>query len=139
MSKSNLFIYVLALVCLVLGAAWIVSQKKPHFEPISVVTDGPYTLQVQLDSGQATILKPNAFTVSIKEANQLPVSGATVNITLSMPDMFCGSSTAAAKEIEPGIYLGEGIPLMAGPSSAEVSIAFNGQTYKVQHPFLAVH
>ncbi|WP_179232705.1 FixH family protein [Paenibacillus rigui] len=140
MTRSSLFLYTLVIVCVVLCAALIVSRKasSQHYSPTSVATSGPYTLQVQMASAEAKVLKPNTFTVSVREANNTPVRGASVSIAISMPDMFCGVSTAQAEEVEPGIYRGEGIPLMAGRSSAEVSVALNGHKYTIEHPFLSV-
>jgi len=140
MSRNSMFIYVLVIVCVALCAALVLTRKasSEQYAPSTVATTGPYTLQVQMASPEAKVLKPNTFTISVQEANRTPVSGAQVNIAISMPDMFCGISTAHAEEVEPGVYRGEGIPLMAGRSSAEVTVALNGQTYTVEHPFLSV-
>lgn len=139
MSKSKMFIYGLVLVCMVLCAGLVVSRKasSEQYTPTSVAVSGPYTLQVEMASAEAKVLKPNTFTISVREANT-PVSGAQVNIAISMPDMFCGISEAKAEEIGPGVYRGYGIPLMVGRSSAEVTVALNGQKYTIEHPFLSV-
>lgn len=140
MDKMNLLLYGLTGIAAVLFAAWLVQRHTPVpvYKPVSVFTEEPYTFAVKMNSDKAVVLKPNAFTVEIRQADQRPVSGAAIDITLSMPDMFCGSSTVKAAEIAPGVYQGDGIPLMAGASSAEVKVSLNGQTYTMQHSFWAM-
>ncbi|MFE5324534.1 FixH family protein [Paenibacillus sp. NPDC056579] len=139
MDKTNLLLYGLAGIAAVLCGAWLVQQHQPipDYKPVSVFTEEPYTFEVKMNTDHAVVLKPNGFTVEIRQADQRPVSGAAIDITLSMPDMFCGTSTVKASEVAPGIYHGDGIPLMAGASTADVKVSLNGHTYSMQHPFWA--
>jgi len=141
MDKTNILLYGLGAIAVTLLAAWLLQLHKPapDYKPVSVFTEEPYSFEIKLQSGktEAAVLQPNAFIVEIRRDDRRPVSGAAVDITLSMPDMFCGTSTAKAAEIAPGLYRGDGIPLMAGASSAEVKVSLNGRTYTMAHPFWA--
>ncbi|MCZ8519964.1 MULTISPECIES: FixH family protein [Paenibacillus] len=97
-----------------------------------------YTIVVASNEGTARVLQEKMFTVSVKGADGMPVTGAQLLLAIDMPDMFCGTSRAELGETEPGRYTGSGIPLMAGRQKAEVTVkGAGGAVLKVDYPFLA--
>ncbi|TDF97501.1 FixH family protein [Paenibacillus piri] len=142
-NRGNLFFCGAAVLAMIAFVGWMLAGAGTGAAAVSdrpAMTEsvqGPYTFQVQLNAAEAVVLKPNTFTVTIMRADERPVGQADIDITLYMPDMFCGTSTAKAKEVRPGVYQGDGIPLMAGASAAEVKVQLDGRTYTVQHPFVA--
>ncbi|NOU96233.1 hypothetical protein GC093_23865 [Paenibacillus sp. LMG 31456] len=143
-NRGNMIFCCAAVLAVIAFFGWLltgagIGAASPSYRPTTELAQDNYTFQVSLaNSTEAVMLKPNAFTVTIHQANQHPVSGAAVDITIFMPDMFCGTSTVKAKEIQPGVYQGDGIPLMAGNSAAEVKVQLEGRTFTVEHPFLTV-
>jgi len=141
-NRGNTILICAAVLAVICFSAWMLAGTETGAAaPVSATTEhmrGPYTIQVKMNAAEAVMLKPNTFTVSIVRADEQPVSGAVVDITLFMPDMFCGTSTVRAVEAQPGQYEGDGIPLMAGSTSADVRVQLDGRTYTVLHPFVAV-
>jgi hypothetical protein len=142
-NRGNLIVCSAAVLAAVLFGGWLLTgagtgARAASYPEATEAAQAPYTFEVRLERAEAVVLKPNTFTVTIGQDDRLPVSGADVRITLYMPDMFCGTSEAKAVEVRPGVYQGEGIPLMAGASAADVSINLDGRTYTVQHRFKAV-
>jgi hypothetical protein len=142
-NRGNILFCIGAVLAVLAYAGWMVSgagtgAASPAYPAVTELKQEPYTVQVKLNTAEAVMLKPNTFTVTIRRTDERPVSGAAVDISLFMPSMFCGTSTVKAAEVQPGVYQGEGIPLMAGPSAAEVKVQLDGRSFAVQHPFLGV-
>ncbi|MCR8629791.1 FixH family protein [Paenibacillus radicis (ex Xue et al. 2023)] len=143
-NRGNMLFCCTAVLAVIAFFGWLmtgagIGAASPSYRPTTELVQEAYTFQVSLtNSTEAVMLKPNPFTVTIHNADQRPASGAAVDITIYMPDMFCGTSTVKAKEIQPGVYQGDGIPLMAGKSAAEVKVQLDGRTFTVEHPFLTV-
>ncbi|MBU7317426.1 FixH family protein [Paenibacillus oleatilyticus] len=114
------------------------AATSPQFPPVSDFLVDGYRIQVALHPSPATALKPTTFTVTLRDADGRPVSGATGTATISMPQMLCGESPFTLTETETGRYVGEGIPLMAGSSVADVSMTAGDQSLRVRFPFAAV-
>lgn len=145
-NRGNLIFCSAALLAVLTFFGWLLTgagtgadAAEAPFRPVTELTAEPYTFQVKLkDASEAFMLKPNPISIMIRGADDRPVSGAVVDITVYMPDMFCGTSSAKAVEVQPGVYLGEGIPLMAGKSAAEVKVQLDGRTFTIEHLFLSV-
>lgn len=114
------------------------AATSPQFSPVSDFMVEGYRIQVALHPSPATALKPATFTVTLRDADGRPVSGATGTATILMPHMLCGESPFTLTETETGRYVGEGIPLMAGSSVADVSMTAGDQSLRVRFPFAAV-
>ncbi|XOK58546.1 FixH family protein [Paenibacillus elgii] len=114
------------------------ATTSPQFPPVSDFLVEGYRIQVALHPSPATALKPATFTVTLRDSDGRPVSGATGTATISMPQMLCGESPFTLTETETGRYVGEGIPLMAGSSVADVSMTAGDQSLRVRFPFAAV-
>lgn len=144
--RGNLIFCSAALLAVLMFFGWLLTgagtgadAASASFRPVTELVEEPYTFQVKLkDASEAVMLKPNPISITIHGADDRPVSGAVVDLTVFMPDMFCGTSSAKAVEVQPGVYQGEGIPLMAGKSAAEVKVQIGGRTYTIEHQFLAV-
>ncbi|MCP3772889.1 FixH family protein [Paenibacillus sp. MZ04-78.2] len=111
---------------------------SPQFPPVSDFMVEGYRIQVSLHTSPARALKPGTFTVTLHDTAGRPVSGATGTATISMPQMLCGASPFTLTETEAGLYVGEGIPLMAGSSVADVSMTTGDTLLRVRFPFAAV-
>jgi hypothetical protein len=142
-NRGNLIFCSTAMLVVIAFVGWMLTgagtgSASPSYRQVTESVQEPYTIQVKLNTDEAVMLKPNPFTITIHQGQGQPVSGAMVDMSVYMPDMFCGTSTATATEIRPGIYQADGIPLMAGKSAAEIKVQVAGQTYTVVHPFLSV-
>ncbi|MFB6364054.1 hypothetical protein ACFCP7_08310 [Paenibacillus elgii] len=114
------------------------AATSPQFPPVTDFMVEGYRIQVSLYPSLATTLKPATFTVMLHDAAGRPMSGATGAATISMPQMLCGVSPFTLTETEAGRYVGEGIPLMAGSSVADVSMTTGNTLLRVKFPFTAV-
>lgn len=77
--------------------------------------------QIKLGTYPAKILQNNAFTVTLTDHAGLPVRDSKLDVVLTMPGMICGDAAFDLKEVAPGVYEGEVIPLMAGMWEATVT------------------
>lgn len=114
------------------------TSAKTNDKPAVFYKDD-YRIEVALPEGPAKALAENPFTLTLKDRDGSLVSGAKIGMLLSMPDMFCGTSSAVLEETSPGVYRGSGVPLMTGASAADVSIETGNQSIAVRYLFTAVH
>lgn len=77
--------------------------------------------QIKLGTYPAKILQNNAFTVILTDDEGSPVRGSRLDVVLSMPGMICGDAAFELKEVSPGVYEGEVVPLMAGIWEAAIT------------------
>ncbi|MEK3882266.1 hypothetical protein [Paenibacillus sp. PL2-23] len=68
----------------------------------------------ELEAYPAKVLAPNTFRLTLTDTEGEPLRGAALSIKLEMLDMLCGDYHFQLSESLPGVYMGEGIPLMAG-------------------------
>ena len=94
-----------------------------------------FAVECSLTPNPATILQENAFSITVKDAQQQKIKHATVTFTLSMPEMDHGDITVDAKETEDGHYSAQIIPTMVGKWIVSIHIDANGQTDQLQFPF----
>lgn len=63
----------------------------------------------------AVVLQNNGFRLHMTNSGTKdPLEGATINVKLAMLDMICGDYDFELRESNPGIYEGDGVPLMPG-------------------------
>lgn len=79
-------------------------------------------LQWHIEDYPATVLEENSFRLTLTDASGEPLSGAELAIKLEMIDMVCGDYDFTLTETAPGVYIGEGVPLMAGLWKASLTI-----------------
>jgi hypothetical protein len=128
------FMIVLLLLCFVIGVILfrysidgdaVETSYQDEFIRIEIVPD--------LSDGQA--LKESTFTLTIVEPTGRPVSGADVQVILSMPEMFCGLFPATIVEANPGIYTAVAVPVMRGNWQVEALLNLDSRTIHVKYPF----
>ncbi len=93
-----------------------------------------FAVDCTLNPNPATILQENAFSITVKDAQQQKITHATVTFTLSMPEMDHGDITVDAKETEDGLYSAQIVPTMVGKWIVSIHIVANGQTDQLQFP-----
>ncbi|MFF2888192.1 FixH family protein [Paenibacillus sp. NPDC057967] len=70
----------------------------------------------------ATVLASNTFQLKMSDASGNPLQGAQLDIKLEMISMVCGDFDFSLTETAPGLYSGEGVPLMPGLWKASLTI-----------------
>lgn len=98
---------------------------------------GPYKIEVQVKPDPALALKENEFQIKVKDEAGKPLEEAMVDITLSMADMDHGDLVFSCIDEGQGIYVGKGIPVMAGEWIATVHVEKNGTTSTMDYIFQA--
>lgn len=91
----------------------------------SAITEHRYDngrLQWQIEDYPAIVLQGNTFRLTLTDAGGEPLRGAELAIKLEMIDMECGDYDFRLTETSPGVYTGEGVPLMAGLWKATLTI-----------------
>lgn len=88
----------------------------------------------------AVALQNNGFRLRLIDANNQPLTGAGIGVKLEMLDMLCGDYTFELRETSPGVYEGDGVPLMAGLWRATATVhPETGEPYKVDRTLKAVY
>lgn len=98
---------------------------------------GTFQVDVKVVPNPAKILKENEFQVTIKNKEGQTIA-AKVEISLSMADMDHGDLRIPMVPQGGGIYLGKGIPVMAGEWIASVKVESGGETSVIKYYFQAV-
>ncbi|AEI44245.1 FixH family protein [Paenibacillus mucilaginosus] len=120
------------------GGAWPGGAAEEADPPYREFAAGEYKVEVALPGVPAQVLRENPLAVSVRNAAGAPVSGAAVQVDITMPGMFCGTSSSELQETEPGRYTGSGIPLMPGRQTAGVTVRLpGGESLQVSFPFSA--
>lgn len=96
------------LLSFVSAGAILVAEDKADWK-ISVEPKGALKAQA-----------PVPVQVSIKDAKGAPVSGATVEMVLTMVEMDHGETKVPAKQVKPGVYEGKPSFMMDGKWNIEV-------------------
>ncbi|RJX40684.1 hypothetical protein D3P09_01310 [Paenibacillus pinisoli] len=114
----------------------IVSLVLLMLRPSSISADAAITIH-SYNNGQlewhivdypATVLAGNTFQLKLTDAAGAPVEGAQLDIKLEMIGMVCGDFDFSLGETAPGIYSGEGVPLMPGLWKASLTIIGDGDS-----------
>ncbi|MBW7473194.1 FixH family protein [Paenibacillus oenotherae] len=96
--------------------------------PVVTQTVEGMNAQIKLGTYPAKILQNNAFTVTLTDQDGLPVVDSKLDVVLSMPSMLCGDAAFDLKEVSPGVYEGEMIPIMTGIWEATVTAELDGSS-----------
>ena len=91
------------------------------------VTAGPYTVTLQLQSGQLKARGPNTIVLRLQDQAGHPVNGASLHVTPEMTTMPMAGPDAAGLAQSAGHYIIHPIFGMAGDWRLDVSIAAPGQ------------
>lgn len=135
LAKAAQFKWASWLMFAVVGAVVVVLAVL-FLRPSSISADSAMTLH-RFDGGQlqwhiedypAIVLEGNTFRLTLTDASGEPLRGAELAIKLEMIDMECGDYDFTLTETDPGVYTGEGVPLMAGLWKATLAINGNEDT-----------
>lgn len=102
---------------------WLVLPGKASADP--AVTRHEFEggqLTWSISDYPAIVLGPNHFTIELHDAAGAAIRDAALQVKLDMMGMVCGDYNFELKEISPGVYEGEGVPLMAGLWKATLTI-----------------
>lgn len=122
----------------VLALTWIQSGKEAS-PPITEHTFEAGHAIWTIRPYPAKVLQNNTFTLELTDSAGAPLQGAVLTVKLDMIGMVCGDVSFNIKEISPGLYTGEGIPLMAGMWKAALTIESGNKTYTLERRLQAVH
>lgn len=109
--------------------------------PEAVMRHGNDEVRARLSfpEGSPRALQPGLFRLTLEQIGGETPDVTDIRMTLSMPAMFCGSSKAVLVESRPGVYEGQGVPLMSGRTSAQLEITLrSGDTLRASLPFVAL-
>jgi|GEM_PF-1917507 len=128
------FAFLLALAVIVAVAVLIWQRNTEAAEPLSAsVAFDIGTVVWSNDPSPVKALRNNKFTLLIETAEGAPLQGASASMLLDMIGMDCADVAFELSEVSPGVYEGEGMPLMAGAWKATLSLEAEGESYKVVH------
>ncbi|MDF2836280.1 MAG: YtkA-like protein [Paenibacillus sp.] len=99
-----------------------------------------YRLEWSISQYPAVALRDNGFRLQLLDASDQPLSGAKIGIKLEMLDMLCGDYNFELRETSPGVYEGDGVPLMPGLWRATAAVQpEKGDPFKVDRTLKAVY
>lgn len=82
---------------------------------VTIHTEVNLTTEWSILQYPAVVLQQNGFRLRMTNSKtNEPLEGATINVKLAMLDMICGDYDFELRESSPGIYEGDGVPLMPG-------------------------
>ncbi|MCU6707212.1 FixH family protein [Paenibacillus sp. J5C_2022] len=136
--------FVASSIMLTIGAALIfLLVKSDHstaypFMPEQAIPQGEAIWEI--DNSPAKALELNTFRISLRDLAGEPITDASLRMQLDMIGMVCGDYSFALTESSPGVYEGEGMPLMAGRWKADLTIAHPAfETIELSNAFKAVY
>ncbi|MFD0959586.1 FixH family protein [Paenibacillus chungangensis] len=136
--------FVASAMMLAVGAALIVLQlKSDHstaysFMPKQAIPQGEVNWEI--DNFPARALELNTFRISLHNMAGKPITDMSLQMQLNMIGMVCGDYSFVLTESSPGVYEGEGMPLMAGRWQASLTIAHPAfETIELNNVFHAVY
>jgi hypothetical protein len=98
------------------------------------------TLEWSISRYPAVALSDNGFRLQMLDASNQPLSGAKIAVKLEMLDMLCGDYAFELRETSPGVYEGEGVPLMPGLWRATATVQpADGDSFQVDRTLKAVY
>ena len=133
-----IFILIVAALVAAISLAWL----RKNDEPPPAVTDHDFDSGHaiwSIDGYPAKVLKDNRFVIELTERSGAPLTGAELAVKLEMLDMVCGDYEFTMTEAAPGIYEGDGVPLMAGMWKATMTLKTGSHTYKIVRLLKAAH
>ncbi|UVI32595.1 FixH family protein [Paenibacillus spongiae] len=127
--NKKIGLWIAALIAVIAIAAAIRTQAGWAAEaPPATILQTVDGLKAEMTLGTYPVkrLQSNDFTVKLSKPDGMPASSYKLHVRLSMSNMVCGVVSFELKEIAPGVYNGDAVPLMAGIWDAAVE-ADNGE------------
>lgn len=131
-----IFLFIALLLVAVIG--WLRSGEAPA-PPITEHDFDKGHVEWTIEGYPTKALHNNLFSLMLTDRNGVPLRGATLEIKLDMLNMVCGDYVFSLEEISPGLYTGEGVPLMAGMWKATLTLVSEDQTYTLVRHLQAIH
>lgn len=131
----NKALVVVLLICVVI-AVMLFQSGRDVATAKDTYQDEFIRMDIAPEQASAHTMKESAFTLTISHMSEEPVIGASLEVVLSMPGMFCGSFPAKVTETKPGSYVAVGIPVMRGEWQAEAHLQTDYKTRRVIYPFI---
>lgn len=142
MLKTRFF--VVSALMLAIGAALIVLLlKSDHssaysFIPKQAIPQGEASWEI--DNSPAKALELNTFRITLHNLAGKPITDVSLRMQLDMIGMVCGDYSFVLTESSPGVYEGEGMPLMAGRWQASLTLVHPAfETIELSNVFHAVY
>jgi nitrogen fixation protein FixH len=94
----------------------ILTGCAPHSvpRPLMMRYDANLNIALTTQPSSPRSLDPTHFTVTLKDAQGQPVTGANARINLQMPTMDMGQNRVVLSPQSPGLYVGKGRFTMSG-------------------------
>lgn len=122
------------------GAGWTWLQAGEAAPPaITVHSFQEGRLEWQIGPYPAKALHANAFEITLQDSSGNPLRSAALAVNLEMVGMEHGDNAIELKEESPGVYRGEGVPVMAGMWKATLSLETKEQSYSVSRKLSVVY
>ncbi|MHA6484279.1 hypothetical protein ACX1C1_20505 [Paenibacillus sp. strain BS8-2] len=143
--KKRLTIYMLWAIVTIIIAAGLFTLLRASS---ASAADPAFTshqfadVQIQWNIQQypAVVLENNGFRIELLDSAAQPFADAQVHIKLEMLDMLCGDYDFELRETSPGIYEGDGVPLMPGLWRAIATIQpESGTPFEIRRTLKAVY
>ncbi|MFC4775293.1 FixH family protein [Paenibacillus sp. GCM10023252] len=137
--RTVLLLLAAAILCTWAGSFFMRSSQTDA-PPKTSHQVGDWRAEWSIGPYPAKVLEANTFTIRMVNSEGKPMQGAVIAGKLDMVGMVCGNVAVELKETSPGVYVGEGVPLMAGTWSASLSVmSQDGTSTTMIRRFKTVH
>lgn len=97
-------------------------------------TSGSLSATLQVLPSPPAPMDDTTLELTLRDAVQRPVSGATVAFDLTMPAMEMPANRPVVTEAEPGVYRANAVFTMAGEWHIRVDVSYQGQDEEFLFP-----
>lgn len=92
-------------------------------------------IRIRTDDAPVRLLEETTFYIHVQDSKGYPVNDASIQLTITMPSMYCGEFQAKITSIGDGSYEARVAPVMSGAWEAETVIRAGDRSYTVKHRF----
>ncbi|MCB9421451.1 MAG: FixH family protein [Ardenticatenaceae bacterium] len=121
MKRAKLFVLLVSIAIFLTNC----SKPQPTQMPITQ-TDGDVTAVLTLLPDTPTVMNPTILSLTIKDADSQPITGASVAFDLTMPGMAMPPNNAQATDDGSGSYDAEVTFTMAGDWQIQADVTYPG-------------
>jgi hypothetical protein len=101
---------------------------------VDTQTSGSLTATLRVLPFPPVPMEDTILELTLRDADQQPVSGAAVALDLTMPAMEMPVNRPQATEVESGVYRADAIFTMAGEWQILVEVSYQGQDEEFRFP-----
>ncbi|MDQ0116672.1 FixH family protein [Paenibacillus harenae] len=141
-TRTPIYKWLLALLAaaVIVTAAFTWLQTTEAAPPaVTAHSFGEGSVTWEIGRYPAKVLELNDFRLTLNTSSGAPLQNAHLSIVLDMIGMNCGNYSFELTETAPGVYEGEGMPLMAGTWKATLSLETAEGSYTIARRLTAVH